>query len=200
MLFGFLIHTGGLDQIVGALGEDRTRDELSKAARRSHVWGWVDNIELDQMDIDHLVVAPGVILAIETKWHVRDATDRALEWNAFQAHQSADKARSILRSKGVNYVHEVVPLVVVWGRGRLDVPDGGAVVDRVRVIRGDELLSRLAGLPTGDTTQDLAESLLRRLEVFAAEHRVVTPAHRGTGSPLPLPASARWRASKRRLA
>jgi hypothetical protein len=171
VFFGFLVHTGGLDQVVGALGEQLTRDELAKAARHGHVWGCVHNLELGAMDIDHLVVAPGVILAVETKWHIRRAPEHVLHCDVAQARQSAETAQSVLRSKGIDRPSTVKPVVVVWGRGRLDIADGGCVVDGVRVLRGEELASRLANLPLEGISQKQAEVLIARLEAFAMDHR-----------------------------
>jgi nuclease-like protein len=173
VLFGFFIHTSGLDQVVGALGEYLTRDELAKAARHSHVWGSVHNVELHGMDIDHVVVAPGTILAIETKWHSRGAADWVLRGDVAQARQSASAAASVLRSTGVKYPFAVKPVVVVWGRGRLDIADGGSLVDGVRVIRGEELESRLAELDKEEIPKHEGLQLVSRLEAFAKEHRVV---------------------------
>jgi Nuclease-related domain len=177
VFFGFLIQTGGLDQVAGALGEHLTRDELARAARHGHAWGSVHNIELGGMDIDHLVLTPGFILAVETKWHLRGASDRVLHFDVVQARQSAEAAQSILRSKGIDYPHIVMPVVVVWGRGRLDIADAGSVVDGVRVLRGEELASRLADLPPGRIPQNEAEPLVARLEAFAKEHRHVSRKH-----------------------
>ncbi len=175
VFFAFVIHTGGLHQLVGAFGEDNTNDELKKATKRGHIWGHVRNVELDRSDIDHIVVAPGRIFAIETKWHVRNADARTLASDALQAQRSARKAQSILRSKGIDYPHDVVPLVVVWGGGHFDVAEGGAVVDGVQVVRGTELAAWLSGWGTGTLAEDNATALIGRLEAFARQHRLAQP-------------------------
>jgi hypothetical protein len=195
VFFGFLVHTGGLDQVVGALGESLTRDELAKAARLGHAWGSVHNVELGGMDIDHLVIAPGVILALETKWHLRGASDWVLHRDVVQARQSAEAAQSIIRSKGIDYPHQVSPVVVVWGRGRLDIADGGSVVDGVRVLRGEELASRLADLQPKGIPRNQAVALVARLEEFAAQYRHQSGKHnheRSSSLRLVRPSPGRW--------
>ena len=54
----FMAHTGAIWQFAGFVGEDNTRDELKKALARRYIWGWVDNIEVSDGDIDHLIIAP----------------------------------------------------------------------------------------------------------------------------------------------
>src|SRR3954451_8682235 len=52
----FLVHTNSAGQLAGAWGEEFTREELAKAKRRRLIWGWVDSIEMNGADVDHLVV------------------------------------------------------------------------------------------------------------------------------------------------
>ncbi len=44
--FGFLLQTGSTRQLSGMYGEDNTRDVLRRARRRRHIWGWIDNVEV----------------------------------------------------------------------------------------------------------------------------------------------------------
>ncbi len=74
----FLLHTGASRQLSGAYGEDNTRDALRAAHRRHHIWGWIDNLEVQGGDIDHLVLAPSGIYAIDTKWHTTHLGDTTL--------------------------------------------------------------------------------------------------------------------------
>ena len=50
----FLVHTNSTGQLAGAWGEEFTREELGKAKRRGLIWGWVDSIERNGADVDHL--------------------------------------------------------------------------------------------------------------------------------------------------
>ncbi len=65
-------------QLSGAYGEYNTRDALRAAHRRHHIWGWIDNLEVQGGDIDHLVLAPSGIYAIDTKWHTTHLGDTTL--------------------------------------------------------------------------------------------------------------------------
>jgi hypothetical protein len=169
----FLMHTGALNQIAGAYGESRTQDELEKARRRGSVWGAVHNVELPDGDIDSIVFAPGGVLAIETKWQMRSLDRHWLERDVAQAQRGADKTRLVLRSKNVDVgVHDVTPLLVIWGKASADVAEGGENVRGVHVLDGNELqswLTRVADGPLSQTTATLACNALTRF----AEQRAV---------------------------
>lgn len=172
IFFAFLIHTEGLQQLAGAWGEDNTAAELEKARKRGLVWGFVNNLEIGNMDIDHVVVAPAGVFAVESKWHFRESRESTLEYNAFQAQRNAEKIASILRSVTVRMPHPVTPIVAVWGRGRHELPSEGRTVSSVLVAPGDELALWLERLQTGRFAQDYAAELLSRLTAFKAEQRL----------------------------
>jgi hypothetical protein len=52
----------------GVYGEDNTRDVLRRARRKRNIWSWIDNLEIQSADVDHLVIAPAGIYAIDSKW------------------------------------------------------------------------------------------------------------------------------------
>jgi hypothetical protein len=66
----FLAHDQeALWQMRGAWGEDNTRSELQRAKRKRLIWGWVDSVELQAGDIDHIVVTRhGGVVVIDSKW------------------------------------------------------------------------------------------------------------------------------------
>lgn len=168
LALGFAVHTEGLQQLAGAWGEDNTRTELDKARKRGHIWGAVHNIEFGGFgDIDHVVLAPGGVLALETKWKFRNLARAWLHKDLRQASAAAAKTRSVLRSKGIDALHEVTPVVVVWGKGGHEIADGGEVVDGVHLIYGGELADWIARWGTGQLAQDNAEPVLAKLETFA---------------------------------
>ena len=165
---GFAVHTEGLQQLAGAWGEDNTRDELDKARKRGHIWGAVHNIEFGGFgDIDHVVLAPGGVLALETKWKFRDLARAWLHKDLRQASAAAAKTRSVLRSKGFDVLHDVTPVVVVWGKGGHEIADGGELVDGVHLVYGGELADWLVRWGSGRLAQDNAEPVLAKLEAFA---------------------------------
>jgi hypothetical protein len=110
--FFFLMYDGNYTWLSGILAENIVNDELDLAAERGYIWGFVRNIELGKFDIDHLVVSPGGVFAIETK--LRSSKIRT-DWAAAhrrQALYAASKARSVLRSADVAMPHEVSAVLV----------------------------------------------------------------------------------------
>jgi hypothetical protein len=77
-IFGlaFLLEGNGALLLAGMYGEEYTREELRAASKRGYVWGAVHNTEVGPQDIDHLVLTPAGVLALETKWRFRRADDR----------------------------------------------------------------------------------------------------------------------------
>lgn len=164
----FLLHTGAVDQVAGAYGETRTTEELEKARKAGSIHGAVHNIELAEGDIDSVVFTPAGILALETKWRTRELDRRWLRRDVAQAQRSADKARAVLRSKNVDAgVHAVTPVLVIWGKGSLDVADGGETVDGVSIVDGNELKQWLTKFREGPLTRQGAEQPLAALRGFA---------------------------------
>jgi len=82
----------------GVYGEDNTREVLRRARRKRHIWSWIDNLEIQSADVDHLVIAPAGIYAIDSKWHTTDLTSAVLHTDAAAARAAARRASLILRS------------------------------------------------------------------------------------------------------
>lgn len=164
----FLLHTGGLDQVAGSYGETRTAEELEKARKKGYVWGAVANIELEKGDVDSLVFAPGGVLALEVKWRTRSLDRRWLSKDLEQARRGAARTRSVLRSGDtVGEVHDVTPVLVIWGKASLDVAPGGELVGGVHVVDGNELTSWLKRYDHGPLAQDNAERALNAVRGFS---------------------------------
>lgn len=159
----FLLHTGGVNQVAGAYGERRTREELEVARRTGLVWSSVHNVELPDGDIDFVVFGPSGVLALEAKWRMQALDRRWLGRDLAQAERGAAKTRALLRSKTIDAgVHEVTPVLVVWGKAALDIPDDGELMDGVWIIDGNQFRSWL-----GSRSQDA--NLPRERAVAACE-------------------------------
>ncbi len=158
----FLMHTGSIWQLAGAYGEDNTREELRKAMRRGAVWGWVDNLEVADGDVDHLVVTPAGVIAVDSKWHARELTSELVRADVESAAAAARRARLVLRSIG--HLVDVKPLVVVWGRGQRDVPEGRAV-GAVVFVRG-RLLQKWLDNCEGTITREDGREVIKALQEF----------------------------------
>jgi hypothetical protein len=137
-----VLTSGSAPLIMGELAEQWTAQELRPL--REHGWHLVNHFGLGRGDQDHVVVGPGGVVLVETKWGGTpwdvDATEpvfrRALE-------QTARGARQLALWHGVaqHGRPEVVPVLVVWGpaaRQLRDLPvrrhDSGVVV-----MTGDQL-------------------------------------------------------------
>jgi hypothetical protein len=159
----FLVHTNSAGQLAGAWGEEFTREELSKAKRRGLIWGWVDSIERNGADVDHLVVMrSGKVIAIDSKWR-RDAADLVrLQSDADAAKRSARRAASVLSQ--LESTKSVRALVAVWGGAQADVH--GTKVGGVEFVSGRKLCSWLRQQQSAPCERSKAEALLRELEAF----------------------------------
>jgi nuclease-like protein len=163
----FLLTSGASRQLAGAYGEDNTSDVLRAAQRRRHIWGWIDNLEVQGGDVDHLVFAPSGIHALDSKWHSSRLDDTTLPTDVAAAQRMARRARLILRS--LRYPHlEVRPAVVVWGHASEVLTAHSRTVDGVEIIGGRALLLWLSQQPTKQLSKEQAQQVLRSLHEFKA--------------------------------
>jgi hypothetical protein len=162
-------------QLRGAWGEDTTRSELLRAKRRRHVWGWVDSIQLQGSDIDHLVVTRrGGLIAIDSKWRNQGYDIAEMAKSARKAGVRAEAlARSVLarerrvRHRSAANPLAVTPLVVLWGAAQHEVPPGYRA-EGVEFIAGRRLVKWLATLDTEAITKTAARDLIARLREYRA--------------------------------
>jgi hypothetical protein len=95
---------------LGGLAEQWTSHELKKLRRAG--WRLIDRVEFEDMDVDHVLVGPGGVLAIETKWSSSWKVEAGALETPFsdpvgQATFGARKIRLFLSSRGVDV--EVLP-------------------------------------------------------------------------------------------
>jgi hypothetical protein len=157
----FLVHTSSAGQLAGAWGEEFTREELAKAKRRRLIWGWVDSIERNGADVDHLVLMrSGNVVAIDSKWR-RDADDEdRLHADAEAAKRSARRAAAVLSQ--LESTKSVRALVAVWGAAQGDLH--GRKVGGVEFISGRKLRVWLREHQSKSCDRSTADSLLRELK------------------------------------
>lgn len=102
----------------------------SQALRRFRRDGWrvVDAVPFKDFDVDHVLVGPGGIWAIETKnsmvpMKIRpDGIDLYGGDACVQARQAAQKIAHLLKSGGLDF--EVLPALVLWGPGAPKLEQG----------------------------------------------------------------------------
>jgi hypothetical protein len=157
----FLVHTNSAGQLAGAWGEEFTREELAKAKRRRLIWGWVDSIERNGADVDHLVLMrSGNVVAIDSKWR-RDADDEdRLHADAEAAKRSARRAAAVLSQ--LESTKSVRALVAVWGAAQRDLH--GRKVGGIEFISGRKIRAWLREHQTKPCDRSTADNLLRELK------------------------------------
>lgn len=177
-----LLHTSflaldrdALRHVRGAWGEDNTRTELQRAKRRRLIWGWVDSINLQVGDLDHVVVSRrGGLVAIDSKWR-NDLTSSDTAAMARAAHTAKARAegltRTLLRNeRGARHRAKlqsvnVTPVIVIWGASAGTVPDN-AIIDGVSFVAGRQLVAWLRQLETDVVSKEAAQDAIQRLEQF----------------------------------
>jgi hypothetical protein len=167
-----LVHlavSGTMNQLSGAWGEDNTRDTLRWATRRRLILGWVDNLEVDGGDVDHLVATSGGWIAMDSKWHSRSLDGRVVAQDADRATRAARRASLVLRS--LRQPATVRPVVVYWGGTRDDIPNLHRTAHGVEFVSGSYLKHWLRDLPAGQVDRRDARSLLRELRDFKTRVR-----------------------------
>jgi hypothetical protein len=159
----------------GAWGEDNTRSELQRAKRKRLIWGWVDSVNFQTGDIDHLVVTRrGGLVAIDSKWRTEPVTDQVeMARSAQKVKLRAEAvARTLLRGergthRAATNPLSVLPAIVLWGPSQHEVPDQ-AQSSGIDFIGGRRLLTWLEQIDGQPIDKDAAADLLRRLEEFRA--------------------------------
>ena len=119
LVFTVVQFTGTGSQAMGATGEIWTSSELRSL--RKHGWKLVDHIFYRYRDIDHLLVGPGGVIVVESKWSADawelNETDARLSRAFEQVQRNARDLRLAvphLRQRD----HSVHPVLFLWGGGR----------------------------------------------------------------------------------
>lgn len=161
----------------GAWGEENTRDELKRAKRRRVIWDWVDSINLQAGDLDHVVVTRrGGIVVLDSKWRNQssDVDRAAMVRSAQRARQRCEGVtRSLLggerrsRHRARSSPVAVRAAVVVWGSLQAEIPEG-AQIDGVDFVTGHRLLSWLRALDGEPVAKPAAKDISHRLREYRA--------------------------------
>jgi len=109
--------TGTASRSMGATAEQWTASELRKL--RSAGWVAINHVALTAGDTDHILVGPGGIYAIETKWSANgwtlDSANERLERALTQIRKNCKRVTlwQPVRAAGAP---EVKPVLFLWGR------------------------------------------------------------------------------------
>jgi hypothetical protein len=100
--------------------EKTTADLLGTAKKEHQVWGWVDDVEVQGGEVDHLVVTrEGGLVAIDSRWSSDELTPELLAADAQRALLAARSAGQLLHTRDTSPA--VRPLLVYWGSIQDDV-------------------------------------------------------------------------------
>lgn len=142
----FFVSRGLPHRGMGADAERWTAEELAKLDGRR--WTVFHHVPTDHGDIDHVIVGPGRVYSVETKWTAWTDVDGLLKSAARQAERQAKDLERLLGAGGVR--RDVRPLLVLWGPG---VSQGGF---------GDK--PRKAGTSTAAVPGKYASDWIARIE------------------------------------
>lgn len=193
---------GARNRREGLEAESWTASVLNRL--RNDGWFVLHDLEFERFNIDHVLVGPKGVVAVETKlrnqdWTVTKASienkyRRADPWagrHLRQTRRQADKLRSLMRAAGVHT--EVLPVLVLWGRGIKGL--SSATIDGVLVGLGKDpadWLDQIESKPLSDGEFDLARMAVERFGAGegAGPHVTEPVALRGAvGEPTEMPAS-----------
>lgn len=159
--------------------EKGTADLLRSARREHQVWGWVDDVELQGGDVDHLVVTrEGGVVAIDSRWGSEELTPELLAADAQRALLATRRASSRLQTRNVTAA--VRPLLVYWGSIQGDVKKLSVRnLEGVEFLAGRELRAWLRKQNGRPVERAEAHRILKALRTLKRQ---------GTSAPAP----ARW--------
>ena len=139
--------SGAAPAAMGQLAEQWTARELSRLKRQG--WNLVNHLTLQRSDIDHVLMGPGGIVIVETKyssggWENSYYTNGLIESASTYVSKSA---HTFLLWAGKRMLPQscVYPVVVLWGGGYDDTK--ASPVEGVHVLSGNHLQGWLSTLP-----------------------------------------------------
>jgi hypothetical protein len=141
---GFLAGQGFTHRQLGGEAERWTADELAKLDKR---WLVYHDVPLPRANVDHVVLGPGRIFAVETKWTSSRGVEGFLRRAAGVSRHRAQELERRLADQGCP--RRVVPILVVWGAGVApQLGEKPRLVSGTRVVAGNHSkvwLERIAG-------------------------------------------------------
>jgi hypothetical protein len=158
----------------GSWAEEWTSEALRKKTSGFTV---IDDFPLNGRNLDHVLVGPGGVFAVETKWKSkwrdRQHELKSLELERRQAAYQAEKLQEIL--EGIGHSVRVRPMLVVWGPG-IATDETFVGFSQVGVLVGDRWKDWPArALARDDLSLDEAEMIAKILSRFAEKHWVPEP-------------------------
>lgn len=136
--------SGAHARSLGAFGESATAGAACGRWHRLTGWRLIDGLYFDRHgDVDHTVIGPRGIYAIETKWttDLWDVGEDCLvgpyaEGVLTQAKRSAERISLALNYGKERLDVKICPMVFIWGPGAPAITNGFQDVAGVRVVEG----------------------------------------------------------------
>ena len=162
----------------GYLAETFSVESLRKVPN----WLVVDNLPFEGVDVDHVAVTPSGVLAVQSKHHHRPVSTATARRDLDDARRAATKIRLFLASEGHAQV-AVTPVLMIWGPGSPQLPQGVRLVDEVYLVDPDhpELWSYQFAAPCSRRRSAPGARVARRLRAHA--HRLRRPSLRPAAGP-----------------
>jgi hypothetical protein len=135
--------------------------------RKARGWWVVDKLPFERDDVDHVVVAPAGILAVESRYHPTARTPERLASELRSAERSSHKVRLLLRAERMRNIAPVVPVLIVWGPGAPELADGYEVRDGVHMVDGSRPQRWMHLFAASGLSLGLRRDLAARFERFA---------------------------------
>lgn len=132
------------------VGEARTRDLVDAVPQ----WLAVHDLPVEGRTIDHVVITPLAVLAIETTWWGEASPavhEQRREAAVAKAEQNARTLKRLLAGRDLGFALPVWPVVVAWGPGAEPTQLG-----RVDVVAGEAADAWKAAYQTGAIHRRLA--------------------------------------------
>jgi len=169
----FLVGTGIAQRQMGGAAEQWTAELFDDLDRGR--WFVVHDVSFEAMNVDHVLVGPRRVYAIETKWTSWHGNPKFLQGAQACAERGARKLRSLLASHGLD--REVTPLVVVWGPHTRDMAEEPKWVEGVGLVAGVHAETWLARLRSSarDVARDLSAE--RAIAAFMADRDAHEASH-----------------------
>ncbi len=168
---------GEHNRLLGELAESSTEDLLSRGIQRLRGWRSVRGLYFARHgDVDHVVIGPHGIWAVETKWVARSTelanghlNLRGQRSAVAQAVAGARKVELVLRYGRQRLDVSVKPLVILWGPGSPEILGGFEELESVVVVEGRRGRAfrrhMLAGTSIPRATRVAAHQVLCELEL-----------------------------------
>jgi hypothetical protein len=160
--------TGTAPKMMGDQAEQWTAQEFRKLQRRG--CRLVNHFLLGREDVDHVLIGPGGVYAVETKWSASWDTDFAAGRQHDAVRQVQRGARSMslwepLRKRGVH----VQPVVVLWGGDVRSWAEDRRfrTLDGVPVVTGPALGDWTKSLSPGALDPDAVDAVWADIDLHA---------------------------------